>query len=179
MGEKKKIKSKPLSNSRWELFCQFYVKNASIRMNATFCYAEAYEYDLDSLSSTDAVYAENPKGGTILVEESSYRKAYNTCSVEGHRLLRTPKINDRLTILLNELLTNKQVDAELAKVIIQDRELPAKVNAIREYNKLNQRIIEKSDITSSGDKIVFMPPEILNKHKLNEKSSQNTKRSSK
>jgi len=134
-----------------ELFCQYYVKNDEMFGNATRAYAEAFGYDLDNMSNERPV--EVLPDGTKKEEKSEYEKAYNICGVEGHKQLRKPKVNDRVVALLNEILTNEVVDSELAKVMKQDHKLDAKVNAIKEYNKLRGRIIEKRDVTSGGQPI--------------------------
>jgi hypothetical protein len=149
-------KPRPLKPQH-ELFCQLYVKNAELFGNGTQCYAEAYGYKLDSLSDkrpTDDL-------GKETGEPSERQRAENVCAVEANRLLRTPKIQDRLTILLNEMLKDTVVDAELAKVILQNENPAAKMTAIREYNKIRQRITEKVDLTSGGEKVqgfTLIPP---------------------
>jgi hypothetical protein len=139
---------KKLLNPKQELFCQLYVKNAELFGNATWSYAEAYGYKLVELSDERP---KNEKGEVI--GKSERQLAENLCAVEGGKLLRKPHIQDRLTALLNEMLKDEIVDRELAKVILQDDERPSKVAAIREYNKLKQRIIEKVDVTSKGEKV--------------------------
>ncbi len=136
--KKKPVAVKPGLNPKHELFCQFYVKNSELFGNATLSYAEAYAYSLDELSRAKPMDAEGKP-----TDDSEYQKQYNVCSVEGHRLLRSPKIQDRLTKLLNEMLKDDVVDRELVKVILQDHKPEAKVAAIREYNKLKARITEK------------------------------------
>jgi hypothetical protein len=44
-------------------------------------------------------------------------------------------------------LNDQRVDKELAKLIIQDDEKPVKLNAIKEYNKLKQRIEDKLKVS--------------------------------
>lgn len=134
-------------NLQQEKFCQMYVKNDECFNNATKSYAEAYEYDLDSLSKDDAV-----KEGNKIIEKSSYDKAYNVCSVGGHALLRKPKIQERIIELFNEVLTDEQVDAELAKVIRQGKELTPKINAIKVYNEVKGRVVKRQEITGKDGK---------------------------
>lgn len=128
-----------------ELFCRYYVLNEETRRNATRSYDLAYDKKLDEQSKDDAVYTTIPssvEGGMPerkLVTPSSYDKCHNVCAVEGTRLLRRPKISQRITKLLNELMTDEFVDGELVKVISQDAELKPKVAAIGEYNKLKKR----------------------------------------
>ena len=148
-------KSAPLKPQH-EVFCQLYVKNEELFGNATLCYAEAYNYKLETLS-----HEETRDDEGHLIEESEYEKAKNVCGVEGHRLLRMPKCQQRITVLLNEMLKDDIVDAQLAKVILQNRKLDSKVSAIREYNKIRQRITEKVDLTSGGERVTgfqMIPP---------------------
>lgn len=91
---------KPKLNPKQELFCQFYVKNSELFSNATLAYAEAYEYALEELDRTSE-YAEE---GETKIGPSEYEKAYKVCSVQGSKLLRNPKIQGRMTELLNEML---------------------------------------------------------------------------
>lgn len=139
-------------NIKRELFCRYYTQNEELFGNATLSYAEAYGYKLDELSR-EAVYEQvfNEETGEYqdgdLIEPSDHDKAYHVCSVEANRLLRNPDIQKRMTALLNELLADEVVDSQLAKVIMQDGDLPPKIRAIAEYNKLRGRIIDHSKVT--------------------------------
>jgi hypothetical protein len=133
--------NKPKLNPKQELFAQLYTRNSQMFGNATLSYAEAYGYDLDSLS--DEIPKDQPTA------KSERDKAYNVCAVEAQRLLRNPNVQDRLTVLLNEMLRDDIIDRELAKTILQDHKLESKIAAIREYNKLKQRITEKVEHTGS------------------------------
>lgn len=140
-------KDEELLKARREAFCRYYAQGENTFGNATLSYAVAFDYKLDELSH-EAVYGEpDEKGHREKIEDSPYDKAYKVCSVMGHRLLRNASIQERITVLLNELLKDEIVDAELVKVIKQGHDLTPKVQAIREYNKLRGRIIEKSQIT--------------------------------
>lgn len=129
-------------NIKQESFCHFYVENDALFGNATLAYAEAYGYALDELSKTDAEYDKEGK----IITESTYARAYNVCSVDGHKLLRITKVQERVRKLLNTLLRDDLVDSELVKVIKQNYKLESKVSAIREYNKLRNRIKETIDV---------------------------------
>lgn len=131
-----------------ELFCRYYTQNEELFGNATLSYAEAYGYKLDELPKDDAV----SEGGKTTVP-SSYDRAYAVCATNGGRLLRNAEVQARITTLLNEVLRDDVVDSQLAKVIMQDDKYDAKVAGIREYNKLRQRIIVRTDITSGGEPI--------------------------
>ena len=65
-------------------------------------------------------------------------------------MLTNANIQKYIRKCLNKVLRDDIVDAELVKVILQNYELPAKVAAIREYNKLKQRIVEKGEIEHKG-----------------------------
>ncbi len=127
------------------MFCRAYVLNESTRRNAVFSYDFAFEKHLDEQPKDDAVYEEgweDEEGNTHkgkLLTPSSYDRCYNVCGVEGHKLLKKPKISKRITKLLNEMLTDEFVDGELTKVIAQDDELSPKVRGIEEFNKLRKR----------------------------------------
>ncbi len=125
-------------NPRQELFCRYYAQGEGTFGNATLSYAAAYEIDLGDLSQRD-------KLGNVIVPRDTI-PVYNTCSANGSRLLRHDKVQARVTVLLNELLKDEIVDAELAKVIKQDGDLTPKVAAIKEFNKLRGRIIDKTKI---------------------------------
>ncbi len=156
----KKQKKEPIGkvlNPRQEKFCRNYTQNDSMFGNATLSYADAYGYDLDSLNS-DPVYDEvwdetTGKAVKQILQKSEYQKAYDICSKDGNRLLRNAKINDRIVKLLNEMMTEEQADSELMKTMKQTEDYGAKLAAIREYNKLKQRISNKLDLTSKGEKI--------------------------
>lgn len=148
----KEAEAAELENYRREMFCRYFTQNEALRNNATLSYAEAYEYKLDTLSH-EGVYEQvrDEETGEIsdgeLIEPSEYDKAYNVCGVEGHRLLKNPKVQERIVFLRNEMLRDDVVDSELAKVIMQDEERQPKVAGIKEYNKLRGRIIDQSKVT--------------------------------
>lgn len=161
---KKKTKTKTLKNPKWELFCRHYTSNEELFGNATHAYAEAFKFNLDSLSHDDAVYdedrEENDKGELVfsnkkIITPSSYDKAVNTCAVNGHALLRNTKINQRIIELLNDIMRDEVVDAQLAKVIMQDDDRPSKVSAIKEYNNLKSRTKKRLELTGPNGVPLF------------------------
>lgn len=166
--KKKKAPIKKSLNPKQELFCRYYTQNDALFCNATMSYAEAYEYKLDELPKDDAIYEKDERGNEIIIEDSTYQKAYRVCSSEGHANLRRPYIQARITELLNELLVDKVVDSHLASTIMQNKDLPSKVAAIREYNKLRARIIDKHDITSGGKTIKHVSVDHMNESELDE-----------
>ena len=78
----------------------------------------------------------------------SDKKKYNICSVEASKLLRNPKIIGRINELLEEWWLNDQnVDKQLSFLVAQFDDKSSKLAAIKEYNRLKARVIEKwSDI---------------------------------
>jgi hypothetical protein len=144
MAKKVKTAEKPPSekpnlNPNQEAFCRYYAQGEGTFGNATLSYAAAYEFELGDLSFTD-------KDGNISVHPD-FAGDYHTCSVNGNKLLRKTEVQERITKLLNELLKDEIVDAELAKVVKQDGDLTPKVAAIKEYNKLRGRIIDQTKVT--------------------------------
>lgn len=139
-----KEEDEQLDNAKRELFCRYYAQGDGTFGNATLSYAAAYEIELGDTTLTD-------KLGNLLAAKF-YPQEYHTCSSSGSRLLRNDKIQERITVLLNEFLRNDLVDAELAKVIKQGGDLQPKVAAIKEYNKLRSRII---DITKDVSRLPF------------------------
>jgi len=133
-------------NPQRMMFCKLYTQNTDLFGNATLCYAEAFGYDLESLSQ-EAVYSEPDEfGHREKIEDSPYTKAYNVCSVNSARLLRNAKIDEYTKILLNEMMTNENADAELAWVMKQRRDLGPKIQALREFNKLKNRVTDNINI---------------------------------
>ena len=125
-----------------EIFCQYYVLNQETRSNGYQSYLIAYgrEEDVENATNEDAVYAEREDGSRgELLQSGAHDRLVNTLTKEASRLVRKPHVQSRIYELLNSLLRDEIVDAELAKVMRQDRELPSKVRAIEEYNKLRQR----------------------------------------
>jgi hypothetical protein len=129
-----------------ELFCQYYTRSKNLFGNGIRAYNLAYDKRLDEHSKEKPVVGKNADG-TIKYGRSDYEKMQTLCSTEASRHLLKPMVNSRVQFLLNQYLTEEAVDAELAKVVMQDEELPAKVSAIREFNAVRGRIISKSDHT--------------------------------
>jgi hypothetical protein len=132
-----------LLNTNQEQFCQNFVVHLEFRNNATLSYADAYEHDLETLKN---------------MPNSEYQRVYDNCSASASRLLKNDKIQSRITALLNNTLSNDVVDAELAKMILQNTDLPVKMAGIREYNKLRGRLVEKQELkTDFGGSVIVLP----------------------
>lgn len=134
-----------------ELFCRYFVLNDETRNNAMWAYSMAYGYKLEDQTREDAVYDTDELGHKKCVVPSTYDRVANTCSSAASRLLRDEHIGRRCRELLNTILSDDVVDAQLAKVILQDVEYPSKVAGIREYNKLRARITDQVKHTFAGD----------------------------
>lgn len=113
-------------NPQQELFCKYYATDREFFANGTHSYCHAYGL--------------NP-------EDS---KDYKTAMTAASRLLRNDKILDRINELLEDGGLNDQfVDKQLLFLAKQNDELPTKLNAIREYNKLKQRITDIRQVNVS------------------------------
>lgn len=139
MEKKIEEETRPKLNPKQELFCQLYAKNREFFGNATKAYAVAYGIDTE--------------------DKDKYRSAKSA----AFTLLTNIDIVNRCKELLS-VLTNEEVDQELAYIVRQNYELPSKIAAIREWNKLHTRITDKVDLTSGGQKIAqivgfnYLPP---------------------
>lgn len=135
-----------------DLFCRYYTQNTELFGNGTLAYGEAYDYNLDELSKEKPVLETDEQGVPTKFGDSEYQLACNVCAVQASKLLRLPKIQNRVRVLLNEFLRDDVVDAQLARIIMEGDDND-RIAAIKEYNKLRQRIIDKQDITSNGEPI--------------------------
>lgn len=115
-------------NEKQEQFCLIYVSKEFFA-NGVESYAEAYGLDIAETGN------------------------YNTCKSNAYKLLTNTYILKRIDELL-ELsgLTDQFVDKQLLFVITQNADLGSKTAAIREYNKLKVRILDKlKDKDPNGD----------------------------
>lgn len=126
----KEIEDTPVEEKlteKQELFCQLYATDRDFFANGTTSYIEAY--NLNPNDQKDRANARSAASG--LLSKSNVLKRIRECMELG-------EFNDEF------------VDKELHFVIAQRNDLSAKTAAIREYNKLKQRIIEKFDHTTKG-----------------------------
>lgn len=69
----------------------------------------------------------------------------------AYELLRRPYISKRINELLDVAgLNDEFVDKQLLILITQNVDWKAKLGAIKEYNRVRQRVIEKLDVTTNG-----------------------------
>ncbi len=134
-------------NLKQEKFCQLYATDMEFFGNGTQSYIEAYEPD------------------------QSKPNWYRTARSRASELLTSPNVLARINELLDLTLNDQHVDKQLALVITQNADLSSKVAAIREYNKLKQRIVEKIDHTSGGKPIPILAPLNVPTHNGNQENS--------
>lgn len=114
-------------NPQQERFCQLYSSDREFFGNGVESYVEVYE------------------------PNKTKPNWYKTACVSASKLLSNPKVCERINGLLEEGGLNDQfVDKQLAFLITQHSEFGSKIAAIREYNKLKQRIVERTDVTTNG-----------------------------
>lgn len=110
-------------------FCENYVSQEFFG-NGTQSYIEAYGIDV------------------------TQKGAYDTARACASETLAKPNVYNYINSLLEESgLNDAFVDKQLLFLISQHAEFSAKIAAIKEYNKLKQRITDKVDHTSAGKEI--------------------------
>lgn len=113
-----------------ELFCQLYATESEFFGNGVQSYIEAYEPDQS--------------------KPNWYKSACSSAS----RLLTNVKVINRINAILEETgLNDAFIDKQLSFLITQHSDFTTKLGAIKEYNKLRQRITEKLDHTTKGESI--------------------------
>lgn len=106
-----------------EMFCQYFTSPSEFFGNGTQSYLAAYGLD-----------GNNPHH-------------YSTAKCQASGLLTNRNIIKRITDLIELAGFNDQnVDKQLLLVIQQSADFNAKISAIREYNKLKQRITDRMEI---------------------------------
>jgi hypothetical protein len=107
-----------------EKFCMLYATDREFFGNGTQAYIEAYEPDMS--------------------KPNWYKSAQGSAS----RLLSNAIIIERVNELLEDCGFNDiAVDKQHAFLIAQHEDKHVKLGAIKEYNKLKQRIVEKIEVT--------------------------------
>jgi putative salt-induced outer membrane protein YdiY len=108
-------------NPKQELFCNLYATEVEFFGNGVQSYIEAYEPD------------------------TSQKNWYKAACASASRLLSNVKVCNRINQLLEEQgLNDQNVDKQLLFLINQHADFKSKAAAIKEYNKLKQRITEKT-----------------------------------
>lgn len=120
---KKKIEEEEVLEEltlRQERFCQLYALDTRFMWNWVSAYLEVYDID------------------------TSKKWWYKTACACSSRLLSNAKVYHRINELLEQdWLNDEFADKQLLYVMSQQASLSAKLEAIKEYNKLKQRITNK------------------------------------
>lgn len=106
-----------------QAFCELYSSDREFFGNGTQSYIEAYDID------------------------TSKPNAYKVAQASASRLLSNVIILNKINELL-ELrgLNDAFIDKQLEFLVTQNAELSTKLAAIKEYNKLKSRILERSEV---------------------------------
>ena len=133
-------------NPKQELFCKLYASDKEFFGNGVQAYIEAYKPD------------------------KTKKNWYQTARSVASELLTNPNILSRIVEILDFTVNNQVVDRELGFLILQRNDYSAKVAAIREYNKLKQRITDKVEVKTKCTCLSDMFTEI---EERNRKSKEN------
>ena len=122
-------KSEAWLNQEQESFCQMYISSdKELFGNGVQSYIEVYDPD------------------------TSKPNWYKTACARASKLLSSVKVINRINELLEEWWLNDQnVDKQLSFLITQFDDKANKLWAIKEYNKLKARIIEKTPVSLTYD----------------------------
>ena len=98
--------------------------------------------------------AGDPVAAYLQAYDLPQSKAKNIKS-KAYHLLREPRVMEKVENLWQEQieilgLTDHAVDMQLAALIHQCGDFRLKLDAIKEYNRLRQRVIDKLDVTTNG-----------------------------
>jgi phage terminase small subunit len=120
-------------NPKQEMFCKLYASDREFFGNGTQSYIEAYN---------------PPKTGNW----------YLVARSRASELLTNPNVLRRINELLElQGLNDSYVDKQLELLITQNADFKAKIAAIREYNALKKRIVNKLDLSGMLEgKITFV-----------------------
>ena len=114
-------------NPKQEKFSQLYATEIEFFGNGVQSYIEAYDPD------------------------TSKRNWYKSACVIASKLLSNAKVCARITELLEQDgLNDQHVDKQLLFMITQFDDKSSKLAAIKEYNKLKQRITDKAEVDHKG-----------------------------
>lgn len=130
---------------RQEKFCQLYTTNEEFFGNGVQSYLEVYDID------------------------RSKPNWYKTACAAAAQLLVNIKVIDRINELLEEQgLNDVFVDKQLKFLITQHADFTNKLGALKEYNKLKQRIVDKAELK------VELPKPLLDNVSSNNSDKENT-----
>lgn len=113
---------------RQRKFCEYYSSHEEVLWNGVRSYAKAYDIDEVKLVSK--------------------YKAVQTCST---RLLSNVIVNRYIASLLDLKYSDEFLDSQLWLLALQNADPKIKIEAIKELNKLKQRITDKSEVLNKFD----------------------------
>ncbi len=117
-------------NLRQEKFCQLYATDKEFFGNGAESYLAVYDIDQNKPNW------------------------YQVACTNASRLLSNAKVVARINEILQQTGFNDAfVDRELSFLISQHADFQTKLGAIKEYNKLKQRIQDKLDMTTNGKEL--------------------------
>lgn len=126
-----KPKEMTLTQKR-EKFCQLYATDSEFFGNGVQSYIEAYEPNM------------------------SKPNWYKTACASASQLLSNIKVCERINQILEESGFNDvAVDKQLAFLLTQHADFKSKLGAIKEYNKLKQRVNERPVVDLSGVNVII------------------------
>ena len=125
----KRWKTNKWLNLQQELFCQTYVNpEKEFFGNGVNSYAEVYKPD------------------------KSKKNWYTNAAAQASEMLKKPNITARINELLtSEWLNDENIDKQLLYLINQFEDKNVKLNALKEYNKLKQRVIDRLPVQFNYD----------------------------
>lgn len=130
-------------NEKQKAFCELYASSEEFFANGVQAYLEVYDID------------------------RTKPNRYKTACVNASRLLSNAKVYNYINkILDDEWLNDNFVDKQLLFLIQQQDEKWVKLQAIKEYNNLKQRITKKIEVSWEINTLKQVPTEELLK-KLN------------
>jgi len=148
-------------NPNQRAFCEYYAGGGEYFGNGVWSYILAYKLEIPLIAYSSL--------------SEIQKKSYDSAKQMASELLTNLYIKKRCNELLDALIRDDIVDRELAKVILQNNELPAKVSAIKEYNLLRNRIKQpdspKVEIIFGNEQIKKIARRISNGDKSGKKKS--------
>lgn len=142
--------SKPLTDAKWELFCQVFTTNTLPMYwgngQNSFAFAFGHYVKIDAMKALLVGPAISRKGKSKPWLEMEIKRIENVCRSSASQGLTRINIKERCDWLLDRLSEHSIVDRELVWTIQQRRDIPSKVQAIRHHDQREQRIRERIDI---------------------------------
>lgn len=126
-----------------EMFCQYYAQLSDLYGNGTWSYALGFGHDLENANRHNF---DKDEKGLDIPRTSDYDKMANMCAVEANRLLRNPKIIERVRDIKSTWFEDdKIIDTRIMDIIQRGKDTDA-IAAIKHRNELKQRVTKKLDV---------------------------------